>query len=244
MDCGIYTITHTASGRQYVGSSNNVPYRWRKHKAALRSAKHHSAYLQRLWDKYGEDAFTFELVLLCRQDSLKLYEQLLLDAMLPVLNMAKSANSPVHRGQKLPQEWRDKVAETVRGRYAAGFKITHPPRSAEYRAYVSEAAQARWNDLECKQRTVEAMRAAMTPEECAKKADRVRQLWATPEYRANAIASRKGKAYNKGYKCTEAQVQNRKKAARISNMKRNYGETWKEEYVRRYPEHAGDVNGK
>lgn len=29
--------------------------------------------------------------------------------------------------------------------------------------------------------------------------------------------------------------------ARISNTKRNFGEGWREEYVRRYPEHAEDV---
>lgn len=84
---------------------------------------------------------------------------------------------------------------------------------------------------------------AYSEEECKRKGDRVRELWATSEYRERAIAARKGKAYNKGYKCTPEQVQNRKKAARISNMKRNYGMQWKEEYVRRYPEHAGDVDG-
>ena len=39
------------------------------------------------------------------------------------------------------------------------------------------------------------------------------------------------------------QVLNRKRAARISNIKRNYGGAWQQEYLRRYPEHAGDLNG-
>lgn len=80
-------------------------------------------------------------------------------------------------------------------------------------------------------------------EECKKKSDRVKALWATPEYREKAVAARKGKAYNKGYKCTPEQVENRKKAARISNMKRNYGVAWQEEYARRYPEFVGDLDG-
>jgi hypothetical protein len=82
----------------------------------------------------------------------------------------------------------------------------------------------------------------MTEEECKKKSDRVKALWATPEYRERAILSRKGNAYSKGYVCTPEQILNRKRAARISNMKRNYGDAWASEYVRRYPEHAGDVN--
>lgn len=80
-------------------------------------------------------------------------------------------------------------------------------------------------------------------EERQKKSARVKALWATPNYREKAIAARKGKAYAKGYKCTPEQIENRKKAARISNMKRNYGEEWRVEYARRYPEYVGDING-
>jgi group I intron endonuclease len=76
----------------------------------------------------------------------------------------------------------------------------------------------------------------------AKKSAAAAALWKDPEYRAKAVAARKGNAYCKGYKCTPEQVSNRKRAARISNMKRNYGGHWKDEYIRRYPEHAEDVN--
>lgn len=80
-------------------------------------------------------------------------------------------------------------------------------------------------------------------EERKKKSDRVKALWATSEYRERAVAARKGKAYNKGYKCTPEQVENRKRAARISNMKRNYGVEWRVEYAKRYPEFVGDLDG-
>lgn len=75
----------------------------------------------------------------------------------------------------------------------------------------------------------------------ARKSAAAAALWKDPEYRAKSIAARKGNAYCKGYKCTPEQVENRKRAARLSNMKRNYGAAWKEEYIRRYPEHAEDV---
>ena len=83
---------------------------------------------------------------------------------------------------------------------------------------------------------------AYSNEERILRAQRARKLWANPEYRAKAVAARKGKAYNKGYKCTPEQIANRKRAARISNMKRNYGASWQEEYIRRYPEYREDVN--
>jgi len=241
---GVYTITHTESGRVYVGSSKNIPHRWRGHIRALKSGTHHSVHLQRAWSKYGAEAFAFAQILLCDACNLQDYEQRLIDDMQPAFNMSKSATSPVQRGQKLPKEWADKIADSIRGRYAAGFKIFHPPRSEDYRAEVSKASRQRWINPEQRAKTVLAMQKSMTPEECAKKSSRTVTLWAQPEYRERAVASRKGNAYNKGYKCTPEQVQNRRKAARISNMKRNYGEGWVSEYTRRYPEFVGDVHGK
>lgn len=86
-----------------------------------------------------------------------------------------------------------------------------------------------------------AYKATQSAEFCAERSRRTTELWKNPEYRARAIAARKGNSYCAGYKCTPAQVENRKRAARISNMKRNYGDQWVEEYRRRYPEHASDV---
>lgn len=241
---GIYRIEHKPSGRMYIGSSNNMGVRWRKHAAQLCRGKHHSAYLQNAWTKHGSQEFIFSPVLVCAVNQLKFYEQLLLDGLQPVFNMAKSASSPTHRGQKLSPDRVEKAAARVRQRYADGFKIIHPPRSNAYRGYASKQTAEMWSTPDYRASTAAAIKAAMTPEECKKKSERVRNLWATPEYRERATAARKGNAYNKGYKCTPEQVLNRQRAARISNMKRNYGSEWAIEYAHRYPEFAGDVYGK
>lgn len=85
-------------------------------------------------------------------------------------------------------------------------------------------------------------RPGATPQAVTAKSLAAERLWANPEYRAKAVAARKGKAYSKGHKCTPEQIANRRKAGRISNMKRAHGERWVEEYLRRYPEHAGDIH--
>lgn len=59
---GIYTITHTATGRNYIGSSINVQQRWLDHIRTLRRGVHKSSHLQRAWDKYGADAFSFAII--------------------------------------------------------------------------------------------------------------------------------------------------------------------------------------
>lgn len=55
----IYTITHIASGKAYVGQTINVRIRWQMHRSDLRKGKHRNAYLQHAWNKYGKDAFVF-----------------------------------------------------------------------------------------------------------------------------------------------------------------------------------------
>lgn len=60
--CFIYAITHTESGRRYIGSTVNVSERWIRHRSHLKHNKHHCNYFQNAWNKYGKDAFTFSIV--------------------------------------------------------------------------------------------------------------------------------------------------------------------------------------
>lgn len=63
--CGVYSITHIASGRRYIGSSNDIYCRWNHHRGRLRKGIHHSRHLQRAWDKHGNDAFRLEVLEEC-----------------------------------------------------------------------------------------------------------------------------------------------------------------------------------
>lgn len=79
MNSGIYVIKHTESGKVYIGSSRNIAIRWSAHRSSLRSGTHHSFLLQRSWDKYGEKAFTFEILELASVDQIRQREQFYLD---------------------------------------------------------------------------------------------------------------------------------------------------------------------
>lgn len=76
---GIYTITHIASGKRYVGSAVNFTQRWAIHRCLLNKRQHHSPYLQAAWNKYGEAAFEFKPILICSRENLLMYEQRCLD---------------------------------------------------------------------------------------------------------------------------------------------------------------------
>jgi group I intron endonuclease len=62
---GIYRIRCIVSGRSYIGSSNHINRRWAQHRSSLRKGSHHSAALQRAWNKYGESSFEFAIIELC-----------------------------------------------------------------------------------------------------------------------------------------------------------------------------------
>jgi group I intron endonuclease len=59
---GIYSISHVKSGRSYIGSAVLFFKRWSEHRMNLRRNKHPNKRLQNFWNKYGEDAFTFEII--------------------------------------------------------------------------------------------------------------------------------------------------------------------------------------
>lgn len=59
---GIYAITHSASGRVYVGSASNISKRWSRHRKDLECGEHRNAHLQAAWDRHGPDAFAFEVL--------------------------------------------------------------------------------------------------------------------------------------------------------------------------------------
>lgn len=79
MISGVYSITNNRNGKMYVGSAKRILNRWSVHVATLRAGNHHSAKLQNSWDKHGEDAFEFEILILCDPSHMTKIEQFCMD---------------------------------------------------------------------------------------------------------------------------------------------------------------------
>ena len=77
---GVYRIRHIESGNLYIGSAaNSFSKRWQNHRYYLRKGTHHNKHLQLAWNKYGEDAFVFEIVYVCDRLFVLQVEQCFLD---------------------------------------------------------------------------------------------------------------------------------------------------------------------
>jgi group I intron endonuclease len=76
---GIYCITNIITNKVYIGSTVNLHRRCLAHKRDLRQNNHHSPKLQASWNKYGEAAFIFTVLVECMKDNLVELEQIFID---------------------------------------------------------------------------------------------------------------------------------------------------------------------
>jgi group I intron endonuclease len=95
MTSGVYVITNSINGKQYVGSASDIGNRFCAHLRQLRNGNHHNQKLLRAWRKYGNDAFIFEKLLICGIDKLTFYEQRAIDVLNPEYNICRIAGSVI-----------------------------------------------------------------------------------------------------------------------------------------------------
>ena len=71
----IYKITNTVNNKAYIGVtiSVDVEYRWTRHKSAIRNGKG-CPLLMKAFKKYGEDAFKFEVLIICFDEDVFQFE--------------------------------------------------------------------------------------------------------------------------------------------------------------------------
>lgn len=113
--CGVYKITNIINGKVYIGQSINIKARWKDHVNALNRQDSHSILLQRAWDKYKEENFTFEILELCPEDMLDKIEMKyieLYDARNNGYNIESGGNSNKH----LSDDTKQKIREACLGR--------------------------------------------------------------------------------------------------------------------------------
>ena len=114
---GIYRITCTITGKFYIGSAINLFIRWKNHRNELQRNEHGNQKLQRAWNKYGEQAFTFEVLELVLPMSLTAREQYWFSKLKPFgkrgFNIALIAGSQL--GLKRSPKTCEKIGQAHRG---------------------------------------------------------------------------------------------------------------------------------
>lgn len=134
---GIYSITNKTTNRTYYGSSVDILRRFRTHKYFLRKGEHQNIFLQRIWNKYGESDFKFEIIEEVLDESLlQIREQYYLDNTPCELNLCKTAGNKY--GFKHSEETKRKIGMANTGRKC----------SNETKKYLSELNKNREVSIE------------------------------------------------------------------------------------------------
>lgn len=217
MKCsGIYKIQSIRKpNRFYIGSSQNIPGRWKKHINELRRREHNNGRLQNHFNKYGERDLSFSILLMCDVDDLIIHEQFFIDIYNPFFNICKIAGSTrgVKRGP-LSEEHRRKISQYQKGKivsdetrikrsialkgkniWTKGMK-----HSDEYCAHLSELKKGNTNMLgkrhsdETKKRMSEAAKGRIFSEETRRKmSERKKGGTLSPEHKEKIGKSLLGK---------------------------------------------------
>ena len=148
---GIYKILNIVTADCYVGSAANFSSRFSKHRRSLKNKKHHSIVLQRAFNKYGEDNFTFEVIeYVENKNNLISREQHYIDTLKPKYNICKVAGS--HLGMRRSKKTKRKISDSS-PKYWEGKK-----RSEETKRKLSEANMGDRNPMKGKKHSEETKR--------------------------------------------------------------------------------------
>jgi group I intron endonuclease len=147
--CYIYEVVNNTNGKKYVGSTINPPNaRWREHKWKLNKGTHHSYKLQKAWNKYGQDTFSFKTILICKKDDMVFYER----------ELIKTANYNVAK---------DPLRNGIETRWANHIKKAKPlPYTKERR---SADRTKEWSDPIKRQNRILSLRKAFSIPEVREK---------------------------------------------------------------------------
>lgn len=145
---GVYRILNTKNGRSYIGSTYLFKVRWNRHEKDLSSGNHHCKFLQRDFNKCGEDAFVFEVleVIDAINDNKKQAKEKRYDAEQRLINETKEkfGRDKVYNGylgirrreyKPQPEKRKKLMSEKMKELYS------DPKRKAE----ASKHAQKRWS---------------------------------------------------------------------------------------------------
>jgi group I intron endonuclease len=133
-DCGVYGII-CSDKKMYIGQSKNIKERWDEHLKSLKNNHHFNSYLQNAFNKYGEQAFTFEVLKYCKSKPEELnkwetyyiyyyqtfnpacgYNQTPGGNGIIMTDEIKKKISKGNKGRKISEEWRRKISEANKGK--------------------------------------------------------------------------------------------------------------------------------
>lgn len=202
-ESGIYKIEQVSSGKVYIGSSKNMYARCHRHMSELRHRKHYNEFLQRTFDKYGEDDFKVKIVEKCDESSLLEREQYYIDLYLCFdedkgFNLLKNAYSPI--GIKRSSETIKKIKEysnTEEQKLIRKKRMIEKWKDPEYRNFQLNERKERYKN----QQYVNKRKECFSSEKYKEKRSKIaKDMWKTESSREKLLSERKERWRDEEYR--------------------------------------------
>lgn len=137
--CGVYKITNNINGKVYIGQSINIENRWKDHIYALNRGDSNCTVLQRAWNKYTQDNFSFEILELCSENELDGVEMKYIELYNSVqcgYNIESGGNDNKHLSSETVKKLSDKAKE----------RLSDPRKNPMYNKHHSDETKAKISD--------------------------------------------------------------------------------------------------
>lgn len=122
---GIYAIRNKISEKIYIGQSIHIYNRLEKHKYDLINKKHDNRHLQFAWNKYGEEAFEFQVVCECEKEKLNELEQYYILAFETYIDTFGYNISLGGQSSPMREETKNKISNSLKGELNPFYGKTH-----------------------------------------------------------------------------------------------------------------------
>lgn len=194
---GIYIITNEVNSKCYIGKSEiSIEGRWKDHINKLKSNKHINRNskpdkLQKAWNKYGEDNFTFDILEECLPEECnerEIYWIAYYDSFKNGYNQTLGGEINYWQGKKRPEETKKKISNSKKGQ--------HHTEVAKLK--ISKANKGKKRSEEAKEKMSEAAKNRKMPEDFGKKvSEALKGKPKSEEHIKKVAAAHKGMKYNK-----------------------------------------------
>ena len=139
--------------RYYIGSTNNIIWRWKLHLSLLQRGKHHWYKLQNHFNKYSKDDLVLVIIEPCLPEFLIIREQYYIDTLKPYFNECTIAGSVL--GIKRSKEFCKKLGERKLGnKNCLGHKCSE---ETKYKISESNKGNKHWHGKKHSEETKKKM---------------------------------------------------------------------------------------
>lgn len=186
MTIGIYCIRNTIDGKRYIGKSKNIEGRWASHRNEIKNR-----YLRSAVNKYGIEAFAFEII----ESFDAIDEDMLAEREIFWMDHFHSCDRRSGYNLRRDSSVRIVVSEETKTLISLARSM-QAPFSPEARAKMTQSAKARWDDPVYRSKALGGrMGQKHSTEHRSRISESGKRRWADEEYREGMLQKRRTVAF-------------------------------------------------